>query len=253
MVSKNLSDSLSVTNFDLNYLLTGKIVHLYLIYRKPWFHRSWNRLQTTDICVANLSCSFCQFFPYFIVSRHFLSSYHAFLLSFFLWICTLNPQCRMLWNSTFPVVYFDQRTNACKWVRMVENDEKHLKIIKSTYSIMCMRGSWKAHISLWTLLWVCANILYKFYLKVFSWKSYFVNLIIEFSFVWYSYPACTVFCGTKGYISRVECISKQESWILQLSLKNNTLYNSSFTTAAVMAALNEKKTIFWSMPLKDYI
>ena len=31
MVSKNLSVCLSVTNFDLNYIMTGEIVHLYLI------------------------------------------------------------------------------------------------------------------------------------------------------------------------------------------------------------------------------
>ena len=28
------------------------------------------------------------------------------------------------------VVYFDQRTHACAYIHMVENNEKHLKIIK---------------------------------------------------------------------------------------------------------------------------
>ena len=32
------------------------------------------------------------------------------------------------------VVYFDQRTHACACVRMVENDKKHSKIIKKSYT-----------------------------------------------------------------------------------------------------------------------
>ena len=44
------------------------------------------------------------------------------------------------------VVYFDQQTHACACVSMVENDEKHWKMIeKSTFFIMCTRGTREAY------------------------------------------------------------------------------------------------------------
>ena len=47
------------------------------------------------------------------------------------------------------VVYFDQQTHDCACIRMVENDGKHSKIIKSTFFIMRTRGSCKAREEKW--------------------------------------------------------------------------------------------------------
>ena len=33
------------------------------------------------------------------------------------------------------VVYFNQQTHACAWVRMVENDQKYLKMSKKVFSV----------------------------------------------------------------------------------------------------------------------
>ena len=47
-------------------------------------------------------------------------------------------------DSTY-VVYFDQRMHACSCVSMVENDKKHLKIMKKVHFPSCTQ---KAHVRL---------------------------------------------------------------------------------------------------------
>ena len=42
----------------------------------------------------------------------------------------------ILWQYWVIVVYFDQQVHACACVHMVENNEKHLKIMKNMFSIV---------------------------------------------------------------------------------------------------------------------
>ena len=66
--------------------------------------------------------------------------------SSYLWLSTQFNDYNLLnqqWIMQTHVVYFDQRMHASTCICMVEINEKHSKIIKSTFSIMRTRGSWR--------------------------------------------------------------------------------------------------------------
>ena len=54
-------------------------------------------------------------------------------------------------HGRISVVYFDQQTHAYTCIHMLENKEKCLKIVKSTFFIIRTRDSRKAHTRTWVL------------------------------------------------------------------------------------------------------